>query len=169
MLRTQERLGPRRRRAAPDRHPRGRLAHLGALNHRRRPLRRGRHLHLPPLPQGRGGGGPRGDCQRLAWRSLRNLAAGRRASVPWWSRAAGGSRGDDELHERRVLVEAVDVGLRRREPMCLVRGVVHGPAAGLTASKRGRRPGPEATLDGAATLWPSFLFLFTRVRGRGVL
>ena len=42
-----------------------------------------------------------------------------------------------------------------------VRGVVHGPAARLTASKKGGRPAREATLDRAATLRPSFLFLFT--------
>jgi hypothetical protein len=47
-----------------------------------------------------------------------------------------------------------------------VRGVVHGPAAGLTTSKKGGRPSCEATLDRAATLRPAFLFLFTRVRGR---
>ena len=35
-----------------------------------------------------------------------------------------------------------------------VRGVVHGPAAGLTASKKGGRPAREATLDRAATIQP---------------
>jgi hypothetical protein len=50
-----------------------------------------------------------------------------------------------------------------------VRGVVHGPTAGLTASKKGGCPAREATLDQATTLRPSFLSLFTRVRGRCIL
>src|SRR5215217_6313794 len=149
MWRTKEHLDPRRR-AAVDRRLRGGLAHLRPRGHRS-PLRGGRHLRLPPLRRGRGGG------------------AGPRATVPWWSRAARGVPGDYELHERRVLLEPVDVALRRREPMCRVRGVVHGPAAGLSASKKGGRPGSEATLDRAATLRNSFLFLITGVRGRGVL
>ena len=49
--------------------------------------------------------------------------------------------------------------------MCRVRGVVHGPAAGLTASKKGGRLVREATLDLAATPRP-FFFLFTPMLGR---
>jgi hypothetical protein len=37
-----------------------------------------------------------------------------------------------------------------------VRGVVHGPAAGLTAPQKGGRPAYEATLDRAATPRPFF-------------
>ena len=37
-----------------------------------------------------------------------------------------------------------------------VRGVVHGPAAGLIASKKDQRMAREATFDRAATLRPSF-------------
>ena len=40
-----------------------------------------------------------------------------------------------------------------------VRGVVHGPAAGLTAPQKGGRPAREATLDRAATPRPFFLSL----------
>jgi hypothetical protein len=40
--------------------------------------------------------------------------------------------------------------------MCRVRGVVHGPAAGLIASKKGGRSAREATLDLAATSRPFF-------------
>jgi hypothetical protein len=50
--------------------------------------------------------------------------------------------------------------------MCRVCGVVHGQAAGLSASKKGQRLAREATFDRAATLRPSFLLLFTRVRGK---
>ena len=50
-----------------------------------------------------------------------------------------------------------------------VRGVVHGPAAGLSASKKDQRMAREATFDRAATLRPSFMLLFTRVRGRGCM
>ena len=48
-----------------------------------------------------------------------------------------------------------------------VRGVVHGPAAGLSASKKNQRMAREATFDRAATLRPSFMLLFTRVCGKG--
>jgi hypothetical protein len=41
-----------------------------------------------------------------------------------------------------------------------VRGVVHGPATGLTPPQEGGRPALEAALP---------LALFTRVRGRSVL
>ncbi len=37
-----------------------------------------------------------------------------------------------------------------------VRGVVHGPAAGLTAPQKGGRPACEAALDRAATPRPFF-------------
>ena len=40
--------------------------------------------------------------------------------------------------------------------MCRVRGVVHGPAPGLTAPQKDRRPVCRATLDRAATLRPYF-------------
>jgi len=45
-----------------------------------------------------------------------------------------------------------------------VRGVVHGPAAGLTAPQEGGRPAREAPLDRAATPRPFFLPLFTQPR-----
>jgi hypothetical protein len=49
-----------------------------------------------------------------------------------------------------------------------VRGVVHGPTAGLTVPQKGGRLAREATLD--RLLRPSFFLpLFTRVRGRGIL
>ena len=44
-----------------------------------------------------------------------------------------------------------------------VRGVVHGPAAGLTAPQKGGRPACEAALEQAATLRPFFLPLTTNV------
>jgi hypothetical protein len=44
-----------------------------------------------------------------------------------------------------------------------VRGVVHGPAAGLSAPQKGGRPACEAALEQAATLRPFFLPLFTNV------
>jgi hypothetical protein len=55
-----------------------------------------------------------------------------------------------------------------------VRGVVHGPDAGLTAPQKGGRPACEATLDRAATVRPSFFSYspgcvegaFSEVRGR---
>jgi hypothetical protein len=50
-----------------------------------------------------------------------------------------------------------------------VRGVVHGPAAGLTAPQKGGRPACEETLEQAATLRPFFLPLFTEVLRRGLL
>jgi hypothetical protein len=50
-----------------------------------------------------------------------------------------------------------------------VRGVVHGPAAGLTAAQKGGRPACEETLEQAATLRPFFLPLFTEVLRRGLL
>ena len=47
-----------------------------------------------------------------------------------------------------------------------VRGVVHGPAAGLTAPQKGGRPAREAVLNQAATPRPFlFLPLFTNVLG----
>src|SRR5919107_1560471 len=44
-----------------------------------------------------------------------------------------------------------------------VRGVVHGPAAGLTAPQKGGRPAREATLDRAATPRPLYLVCGRRI------
>jgi hypothetical protein len=56
---------------------------------------------------------------------------------------------------------------RRRTDAPSSRGVLHGPAAGLSASKKGGRPGSEATLELAAT--PRSFFLFIRMLGRAIL
>src|SRR5687767_5026281 len=155
MSRTEEHLDPRRR-AAVARRLRGRLAYLRPRGHRST-LRGGRHLRLPPLRRGRGGSaGPRGHRRRLAGGARRTGHLGGKLPSPGGRGAAGGSRGDDELHERRLLLEPVDVALRRREPMRRIRGVVHGPAAGLTAPRKGGRMAREATLDRVATPRPSF-------------
>src|ERR671911_819702 len=155
MSRAEEHLDPRRR-AAVDRRLRERLAHLRPRGNRS-PLRGGCHLRLPSLRQGRGGGaGTRGHRRRLAGGARRTRHLGSELPPPGGRGAAGGSRGDDELHERRLLLEPVDVALRRGEPMRRVRGVVHGPAAGLTAPQKGGRPAYEATLDRAATPRPFF-------------
>jgi hypothetical protein len=51
-----------------------------------------------------------------------------------------------------------------------VRGVVHGPAAGLTAPQKGGRSAHEATLYQAATPRPFLFFpLFTEVPRREIL
>src|SRR5215204_2616402 len=153
---TEEYLDPRRR-AAVARRLRGRLTHLRPRGDRS-PHRRGLHLLLPPLRRGRGGGaGSRGHRCRLAGGARRTGHLGSELPSLGGRGAAGGSRGDNELHERRLLLEPMDVALRRREPMCRVRGVVHGPAEGLIAPQKGGRPAREATLDRAATLRPSFL------------
>src|SRR5215217_3163164 len=159
MSRTEEYLDPRRR-AAVARRLRGRPAHLRPRGHRS-PLRGARHLRLPPLRRGRGGAaGPRGDRHRLAGEARRTGHLGGELPSPGGRGAAGGSRGDDELHERRLLLEPVDVALRRRgEPMRRVRGVVHGPAWGLTASQKGGRSALKATLDRTST--PRFFFPYS--------
>src|ERR687897_3817523 len=174
MSRTEEHLDPRCR-AAVDRRLRGRLAHLRPRVYRS-PLRGGRHLRLPPLRRGRGGSArPRGHRRRLVGGAGRTRQLGSELPSPGGRGAAGGSRGDNELHERRLLLESVDVALRRGEPMCRVRGVVHGPAAGLTAPQKGGRPAYEATLDRAATPLPFFFpyspnlveGLFSELRAEG--
>src|SRR5918997_6831580 len=165
MSRMEEHLDPRRR-AAVDRRLRGRLAHLRPRGYRSS-LRGGRHLRLPSLRRGRGGGaGTRGHRRRLAGGAGRTGHLGGKLPSPGGRGAAGGSRGDNQLHERRLLLEPVDVALRRREPMRRVRGVVHGPAAGLTAPQKGGRLAHEATLYQAATLRPFFLTIFAQVPGR---
>src|SRR5215217_3658224 len=68
-----------------------------------------------------------------------------------------------------TLLEPVDVALRRGEPMRRVRGVVHGPAWGLSAPQKGGRPAREATLYRAATPRPFLLPLFTQLRGVRIL
>ena len=50
-----------------------------------------------------------------------------------------------------------------------VRGVVHGPAWGLSAPQKGGRPAREATLYRAATPRPFLLPLFTQLRGVRIL
>src|ERR671916_169240 len=152
-----------RRRAAVARRLRGRLAYLRPRGHRS-PLCGGRHLRLPPLRRGRGGGaGPRGHRRRLAGGARRTGHLGSELPSPGSRGAAGGSRGDYELHERRLLLEPVDVALRRGGAMRRVRGVVHGPAAGLTAPRKGGRSAREATFDRAATPRPFYLPLFTNL------
>src|SRR5215207_2064087 len=61
--------------------------------------------------------GPRGHRRRLAGGAGRTRHLGSELPSPGGRGAAGGSRGDDELHQRRVLLEPVDVALRRGEPM----------------------------------------------------